>query len=234
MHYFCCFITGFKRCMRLHFNMTTPDPIQQAPSHISSPATSKLFPGLLCPRVKPSRAHLRWVGQTCSRQSKCPCKRAGVVPGTQAGWVAIPSQVIHNLFQSMPKRCWAVHRFSRRKHPLLICVYLRCKNTVWKVSWTKRMLKPWTLISCSDHLQNETWWAWFLGWILEHQLNSKTNQTCIYLLFWTVYIMHLRQLHTTHRLAPNTKGIITLKIWVNFITSNYRTQSRSTVNESRQ
>ena len=52
--------------------------------------------------------HMERAGETCSRQSECPCKCAWVVSGNHAGLVAIPKQVIQSLFQSMPERCWAV------------------------------------------------------------------------------------------------------------------------------
>ena len=76
-----------------------PDSTQHATPHGSLPTTkSKCSLAFHVPRLKPKQTHLEWVGETCSRQTECPCKCAWVASGTQAGvgghtpyWCACPS-----------------------------------------------------------------------------------------------------------------------------------------------
>ena len=82
----CCFTSGIKRCMALHFNTTKPDLMQHATPHSSSPTTtSKLihWPSM-SPDLNPNK-HAWNELETSLRQNEHPCKHAWIVSGTRAG-----------------------------------------------------------------------------------------------------------------------------------------------------
>ena len=139
--FFCCFISRIKRCMELYFHMTAPDPMQYATPHSSSSTTrSKIlpWPSLSTP--------LERQGETCSMQSERPCKCAWDVSGTQTvlGGHSSTSDLQRDPFHV--SELLVSYWFPRRTHPLLMCACLICKIPIdWTFSWTRRVLKSWTL-----------------------------------------------------------------------------------------
>ena len=133
---FCCFISGIKRCLALHFNTTTPDTMQHTILHSFSPTTaSKFSPGLLCSKTSTQTNTPGTIGETCSRQSERPCKCVCVCVcvncfrhSDMQEWVAIQAHVIHNPIQCMHQRCYAFEDSRGGTDPLLImCVSLSRK-----------------------------------------------------------------------------------------------------------
>ena len=91
---FLLFTSSIKQCMTLYFNTTTPDPMQHATTHGSSPTTTSTFspwPSMSPHQFQPNRTRSGRVGQTSPRQSGHPAKWAWVVPGSTAGVGGHPS-----------------------------------------------------------------------------------------------------------------------------------------------
>ena len=103
------------------------------------------------PRLKPRQKHLERVGEMCSRQRERPDKCTWVVSETKAGVVGHPSP---SDSQPDPVHAYEMlgsYWFSRRTHPVLMCVsFSRKIPSDWTFSWTRRVLKSWTLtwINC--------------------------------------------------------------------------------------
>ena len=86
-----CFISGINRCMALCFNKISNPMQHTTPRSISPTSSNSPLPSTFPAQFKANRTHLGQVGQTCSRQSERPCKRAWIVPGTPEGVGGHPS-----------------------------------------------------------------------------------------------------------------------------------------------
>ena len=74
-----CFVSGINRFKALHLNTTTPDPMQHATPHSSSPQHRPMspLPSMSLGQAKTNRTYLgRVEKKTFSRQSERPCKGA--------------------------------------------------------------------------------------------------------------------------------------------------------------
>ena len=108
--FFCCFISGIKRCLAPYFNTTTPDPTQHvittqflAKNNVPMLAWPSMFPDL-----NPDKNTWNELGRCVRGRGNAPTNVRELFQRLKKEWLAIPAQVIHNLIQSMPMRCWAV------------------------------------------------------------------------------------------------------------------------------
>ena len=71
---------------------------------------SKFSPGLPCAQISLDPVEYTWdeLDRRVWGRVNTPVNVLELFQALQQEWVAIPVQVIHNLIQSMPKRCWAV------------------------------------------------------------------------------------------------------------------------------
>ena len=125
-----CFMLQIKHCTALYFNN------DNARSHAACHTTQFLansnvqtlpWPSMSPDLVKPKQTQLERVGETCLRQSECPCKCARVVSGPQAGLDGHPSA---NDLQPDLVHAWEMlssYWFSRRTRSLLMCLSLSPK-----------------------------------------------------------------------------------------------------------
>ena len=91
------------------------------------------------------------------------------------GRVASPAQVLYNLIQSMPQRCWAVTDSRRGHTPYWCACHSIAKYRVIQLFfWVEKSV-------ISNWLSVAKWVVMNLivSWIFEQQFNSKANQTCI-------------------------------------------------------
>ena len=147
LFFLCCFISHLKCCKALYFNMTMPDPVPHATPHSSSPrTTAKILPWpSISQDLNPNKdTWNEW--ERCVRgRVHAPENVCELFQALEREWVPIPAQVIHNLIQSLPEMLGSCC-FSRRTHPLLLCMSLSCKlPSDWTFSRTRRVLKLWTL-----------------------------------------------------------------------------------------
>ena len=123
-------------------------------------------------RLKPKQTRLEQIGETCLRQGEHPANVHELFQALKQEWVAILAQVIHNLIQSMPKRCWVVID-SRGEHPPTDVGVTQWHNTEW---WNFFLDEKSVKIINFDlnQLQNEIWCTRFL---VEFSNNiSEANQ----------------------------------------------------------
>ena len=109
-HIFAVFFVCVKCCMALYFNMTMPDPKHHATSHSSSPMImSKILPWhSMSPDLNPNKHTGNRLERCVRGKVNAPATVCELFQALKQEWVAIPAQVIDNLIQSMPERCWAV------------------------------------------------------------------------------------------------------------------------------
>ena len=118
-------------------------------------------------RVKPKQTHLKWVGETCSRQSECPSKCVWVVSGSQTGVDGHPSAS-----DLQPERCWAVID-SWGGPPTYVRVtvakYLVIELYLGREVCSDHELWPEPIVECNRM-------NLIFSWISEQQFSSEANQ----------------------------------------------------------
>ena len=113
-------------------------PMQHAASHSSSPtATSKILPWLsMSPDLTPNKHTWNELERRVRGRVNAPANVRQLFQALKQESLAIPAQVIYNLIQSVPERCWTVIG-SREGHTPFWC-------------------------ACKNQMQNEIWWTWVL------------------------------------------------------------------------
>ena len=124
-----CLTSHMERCMALYFNTTKADPMQHAP-HSSSPTkTSTVLPWpSLSPELNPNKHAWNESERRFRDRVNAPANVRELFQTLKQQWVPIPAQVIYNLIQSMPGRCWAVFDSRGGLPPTFLCVSLSRKT----------------------------------------------------------------------------------------------------------
>ena len=166
--------------MALYFSVTIPDPMQQATPHSSLPTSMSQI--LLWPSMSPDlnkETHTWQELERCVQGRKnTPANILEPFQTLKQGWVAIPAQLIYNLIQSMPERCWSVFD-SRGWHTPYWCAHHWAGNTRWlnflldekSVKIMNFDLSP---------LQNEIGWTQFLTEFSKNNYIWKQTK-CVFL-----------------------------------------------------
>ena len=96
--------------MALYFNTTMQDPMQYATAQNSLPTTtSTILPWpSMSPDCNPNKQTWNELERLVRGRLNTPANVCELSQVLKKGWVAILAQVIHNLIQPMPERCWAV------------------------------------------------------------------------------------------------------------------------------
>ena len=142
--------------MALYFNTTASDPMQHSTPHSSSPTSSLFSPGLPCPQTE---AQTNTTGTNWRDVFEALQNMHELFEALEQEWVAIPAQVIHNLIQFMPERCWAVIDSRGRHTPYWYACPSVAKYRVVNFFSDKKGVK----ITKFDlnQLENGIWWTWF-------------------------------------------------------------------------
>ena len=95
--------------MALYFNTTMSDRPHAAPHSSSPTTTSKIlaWPSL-CPYSNPNKHTCNKLERRVRGRENASANVRELFQELKQEWEVIPAQVIYNLIQSMPERCWAV------------------------------------------------------------------------------------------------------------------------------
>ena len=146
--------------------------------HSSSPTTTSKIPPWLSTALDSNKRTWNEVDRRDRGRVNTPCKCAWIVSGTQPGVGGHP--YASDLQPDPVHACQTLgsYWFSRRTHPLPLCVPLSRKIPSNRTLDEKSVK---TMNLDLNQLQNEIWWTWFSAEFSE-KFNSKAHQMCVFLL----------------------------------------------------